>query len=354
MHKRNYTRHALLIILIVSLFMIGFFESKNLKREKLFSETKFYLGSIVELKFYCDNEISAQKIIDNVFSELKRIEEKYSFFTTSSYLSKLNLSWENPKPIDEETFYLFSLSDSVFKITRKKFDPSIGKITQYWNKLIELKNFEESGQEENDLIQKTGQRIDNHIFDHSLLKKLKASSGWEKVTLTKDRKVLFDDLYLTLDGIVQGYAADRVISILKTNGIERALVNVGGEIKVTGDNWKVGIKHPRILGQLIEKLNVDNVSIATSGDYEKFFEVNGIRYHHLIDPETSYPSNKNRSVTVITDNCAFADALSTGFFSLEPDSILNIVQNFPNIAVYIVDAKGKVHYSKNFEKFLWR
>lgn len=354
MHKESYLKSILLIIFLLALFLVGFFESKLSKKEKLFSETKFYLGSIVELKFYCNNENRAKKVINDVFTELRRIEEKYSLYIESSYLSKLNSVQTNPKPIDEETFYLLTISDSAYKITRKKFDPSIGKITEYWNKLIEFQNTATSSIEKDKLIQKTDNKSKDLIFDDEFLKDLKLNSGWENVTFTSDRKISFNDLWLTLDGIVQGYAADIAISVLKSNGIKKALVNVGGEIKVIGEDWKIGIKHPRIPEQLIEKLNVSNVSIATSGDYEKFFEFNGKRYHHLIDPETSYPSNKNMSVTVISENCALADALSTGFFSLEADTILNIVNSLPDIYVYIVDAKGRVLYSKNFEKYLWR
>ncbi len=354
MRKESYLKIILLVILLLALFLVGFFESKLSKGEKLFSETKFYLGSIVELKFHCNNENRAKKVINDVFTELRRIEEKYSSYIESSYLSKLNSVQTNPKTIDEETFFLLTICDSAYKITRKKFDPSIGRITKYWNKLIEFQNSTSSSREKDKLIQKSVNKSKDLIFDDEFLRELKFKSGWENVTFTGDRKVAFNDLWLTLDGIVQGYAADRVISVLKSNGIKKALVNIGGEIKVIGEDWKIGIKHPRIPEQLIEKLNVGNVSIATSGDYEKYFEMNGKRYHHLIDPETSYPSNKNMSVTVISENCALADALSTGFFSLDADTILNIVKSMPYISVYIIDANGSVFYSKNFEKFLWR
>jgi len=130
-------------------------------------------------------------------------------------------------------------------------------------------------------------------------------------------------------------------------------VNASGEIRVLGNNWKIGIKHPRVENELIEIVKLSNYSIATSGDYEKFIEVDGRRYHHIIDPETGYPLAKNMSVTVITKNCTFADALATGFFSLEPEIAIEITDNLDDVFVMIVDSKNQIHKSKNFEKFLW-
>lgn len=354
-HKEDsYLKISLLALFLFGLFLLGFFESKKSKSVKLFTETKFYLGSFVELKFYCNDEEKAKKVADKVFAEMERLDKKYSLFSNDSYLTKLNNSSEKIKSIDDETFYLLKLCSEAYQITDKKFDPSIGRITKYWNELIAKQNESSSQSSEDRKDYQTKKKTIEKIIDDELLKNLQDNSGWEKVTLFNDKKIALQNLWLTFDGILQGYAADRAISILKSKGIKKALVNVGGEIKVIGENWKIGIKHPRKQDELIEKLNVSNLAIATSGDYEKYFELNGKRYHHLIDPETAYPSNKNMSVTVIAENCALADALSTGFFSLEPDTILNIVKKLPDVEVYIVDIQGKIYKSNNFEKLAWR
>ncbi|MCX8057495.1 MAG: FAD:protein FMN transferase [Ignavibacteria bacterium] len=351
MRKDSQLKFSLLVIFLVGLFLIGFFESKNIKREKLYNETKFYLGSIVELKFYCSDDLKAKRISNAIFQELNRLEKKYSTHSKESYLSKLNSGYEELKTIDDETLHLLKLCDSAYRITRKKFDPSIGKITNYWNNLIEQQN-EINSKSHND-FQQVDQKQKSKIFNDELLKSFVMNSGWEKVNFAEDKKLSYQNLWLTLDGIVQGYAADRAISILKSNGINKALVNVGGEIKVLGE-WKIGIKHPRIPNEIIEKLNVKDLSVATSGDYEKFFVFNGKRFHHIIDPETGYPSNKNSSITIIAKDCAFADALSTGFFSLEPDSIIKIIESLKDVEAFIVDSQGKIYSSKGFEKYLWR
>lgn len=354
-HKKDsYLKITILSIFLVGLFLLGFFESKKSKSEKLFTETKFYLGSFVELKFYCKDEERAKKVADEVFAEMERLDKKYSLFSNDSYLTKLNNSSEKIKSIDDETFYLLKLCSEAYQITNKKFDPSIGRITKYWNELIAKQNESSSQSSEDRKDHQTKKKTIEKIVDDEFLKNLKKNSGWDKIILRNDQTISFQNLWLTFDGILQGYAADRAISILKSKGIKKALVNVGGEIKVIGENWKIGIKHPRKQDELIEKLNVSNLAIATSGDYEKYFELNGKRYHHLIDPETAYPSNKNMSVTVIAENCALADALSTGFFSLEPDTILNIVKGLPDVEVYVVDINGKIYKSNNFEKLAWR
>lgn len=353
-HKKDsYLKISLLALFLVGSFLLGFVESKKSKSEKLFTETKFYLGSFVELKFFCKDEEKAKKVADEVFTEMERLDKKYSLYSNESYLIKLNNSSEKIKSIDDETFFLLKLCREAYQITNKKFDPSIGKITKYWNELIAEQNElgSQSSYKKNFQIKKN---LKDKLIDDELLENLRRICSWEKIILSDDKKISFQNLWLTLDGILQGYAADRAISILKSNGIRRALVNVGGEIKVIGQDWKIGIKHPRMQDELIEKVNVSDLAIATSGDYEKYFELNGKRYHHIIDPETAYPSNKNMSVTVIAENCALADALSTGFFSLEPDTILNIVKKLPGVEVYVVDINGKIYRSNNFEKLVWR
>lgn len=366
MFKSNDLVKRIFFVLIVLLFfVVGFFINQKQPKEKLYQQTKLYLGSFVEVQFYCDNDDLARKAFLEVFNEIERIDRKYSFYSDESYLSQLNSVKKSEFEVDEETFYLLNLCDSVYRLTEKKFDVSIGQLTNFWKKYFESKDLMDLGDnvhknDGNFKIQNVNQqnltpKEFSHIVSSEIVRQLVLSSGWDKVKLLEGNEIYKPkNILINLDAIVQGYAADRAITVLNSLGISKALVNAGGEIKVSGTNWIIGIKHPRLEYKLIEKLNLCDWSVATSGDYEKFVEVNGKRYHHILDPSTGYPSTKNISVTVIAKNCDYADALATGFFSLEPEIALKISETLSDVFVYIVSADNKIYKSKNFEQFLWR
>ena len=109
----------------------------------------------------------------------------------------------------------------------------------------------------------------------------------------------------------------KLLKFLEKLGIKAALVNAGGEISVIGNDWIVGIQHPREINSIIKKIKIDGFTVATSGDYEQYFEVDAKGYHHILDPKTGYPSNGLQSVTIINKSNAIADALATAVFVRE-------------------------------------
>lgn len=352
MHNQSsFKKNILFALIIILFFLIGLWISNKPNGEKLYSKSKFYLGSIVEVQFYCDDEKSADHLMKVVFDEFERIDKKYSFYSSESYLAEVNSDTSSLIEVDDETFLIIKLCDSVYNITNGKFDASIGSLTKLWKKYIEGEDFSllrvSYGKDE---PEKPKLIPDEEEINYS-----KNSSGWINLRIVGENKIQkFKKFSLNFDAIIQGYAADRAIEILRSNGIEKALVNASGEIRVIGNDWRIGIKHPRNLNQLIEKVKLSNYSIATSGDYEKFIEVDGRRYHHIIDPETGFPSTKNMSVTIIAKDCALADALATGFFSLEPEEIICIADSLDDVYVFVVDSRNQIHKSRNFDKFLWR
>lgn len=353
-NNRNNVKKLIFGLIIVLSFVIGFLISQKNDTEKLYSKSKFYLGSIVEVKLYCDDEKLANQVFDKVFNEFERLDRKYSFYSNESYLAKLNSKNNSSIKIDNETSYLIKICDSVYSLTQGKFDASIGQLTNLWKKYIE-----QDEQKDFQLLKvnlkNSNQKSSSQIPAISEIIAAKNNSGWANIKLINENEIYRTrNVQLNFDAILQGYAADRAIGILKSFGIQKALVNASGEIRVIGNDWKIGIKHPRVENELIEIVKLSNYSIATSGDYEKFIEVDGKRYHHIIDPETGYPSTKNISVTVIAKDCAFADALATGLFSLEPEDAIKIINNLDDVFVFIVDSKNQIHKSKNFEKFMWR
>jgi thiamine biosynthesis lipoprotein len=156
-----------------------------------------------------------------------------------------------------------------------------------------------------------------------------------------------------LGGIAQGYIADRVAGMLRSHGFTSFVIDVSGDLRVDGRiggrPWRVGIQDPRRREQVIATLPLaDGISVVTSGDYERYFELDGRRYHHILDPATGYPAMGCRSVTVASTDTGIADALATGLFVLGPERGLALAEQLPDVEVLIVDAQGVTHTTSGF------
>lgn len=162
-----------------------------------------------------------------------------------------------------------------------------------------------------------------------------------------------DDPELDFGAWAKGYAVDRALAVLRDRHQPAGLVNAGGEVRGYGREWTVGVQHPRMPGALLVELRPGNLAVATSGDYEQFFEQDGRRYHHLLDPRTGYPARGCQSVTVLAPTCARADALATAVFVLGPDAGMDLVESLPNVECLIIDATGDRHDSSGLSEY-WR
>jgi len=150
----------------------------------------------------------------------------------------------------------------------------------------------------------------------------------------------------------KGYGVDRALAVLKEYGQTAALVDAGGEVRGYGRDWRVGVQHPRLPGSLVAGLRPGSMAVATSGDYERFFEQDGRRYHHLLDPRDGRPADGCRSVTVLARTCARADALATAVFVMGPREGMDLVERLADVECLIIDAAGERHESSGLDAYL--
>jgi len=158
---------------------------------------------------------------------------------------------------------------------------------------------------------------------------------------------------IDLGGIAKGHAVDQGIEILRQCGIQSALLSAGGDSRILGDKrgqaWMTGIRHPRQKDKFIVAIPLSNTAISTSGDYERFFIEDGVRYHHILNPASGEPAQKSRSVTVLGPDATTTDALSTALFVMGPAQALSLVETLSGIDAIIIDAGGKIHYSRGLQ-----
>lgn len=147
-----------------------------------------------------------------------------------------------------------------------------------------------------------------------------------------------------LGGIAKGYGIDAAMKVLRKHGVQHAVVNVGGDMSVLGKKhgkaWPIGIAHPRNKELALASLNLSNTCVVTSGDYERFFEVDGVRYHHILDPRTGYPSKGCMTATVVASHAEYADALATALCVLGPERAIALVEKLPRVEAIVVGLDG--------------
>jgi thiamine biosynthesis lipoprotein len=162
-----------------------------------------------------------------------------------------------------------------------------------------------------------------------------------------------EGMRIDLGGIAKGYAVDRCIGILQARGVEHAVVTAGGDTRIIGDRfgrpWIVGIRHPDDSSKVIMRMPLVDTAMSTSGDYEHYFDENGQRYHHIIDPRTGHSASKVRSATILGPTAVQTDGLSKTAFVLGADKALEIIQRLPDFDAIFVRPDGKVLYTKGLQ-----
>ncbi len=260
----------------------------------------FAMDTYMTLTAYGDN---AGKALAESEKEIKRIDAMLSTGSSDSEISKLNK--EKSLEVSEETFDLIKRAKEIGEDTGKVFDISVYPVMQAWG--FTDKNYRVPGKDE--------------LAD--LLKTVDVS----KVKLDEDKHTVAfdDDMAIDLGGIAKGYTSGRIIEIMKENGIEHALINLGGNVqtlgkKPDGSDWRVAIIDPENMENYIGGVAVSDKAVITSGGYQRFFEKNGERYFHIIDLSDGFPArNGLTSVTIVSEDGTLADALSTTLFIMGPE-----------------------------------
>jgi len=291
------------------------------------------MGTRIVVELWADEAPAGNKAIDAVIAEMERIDREMSTYKPDSEVSRVNAqAAQAPVKISAELFELLKTADAYSRTTNGAFDityASVGFLYDY--------------------------RARQKPNAQQIKSALPAVNYRHVVLDEKSRSVRFmhRNVRIDLGGIGKGHAVDRAIAILKSKGITHALVTAGGDSRILGDRfgkpWIIGIRHPDDKTKVIAKIPLADTAISTSGDYERYFDEGGTRYHHIIDPHTGRSASKVRSATILADTATRTDGLSKTAFVLGPDEAMKLYNQLGDVDAILVTLEGKVLYSKGIE-----
>jgi FAD:protein FMN transferase len=289
------------------------------------------MGTRITVELWAEDKEKAERAIDALLDEMRHIDETMSTYKPTSEVSQVNAkAADGPMKISKELFDLLTTAKEYSVITDGAFDITYASVGYMYD-------------------------FRKHIHpDEAQIDKALPAVNYRHVLLDPTNlTVQFSQKGVRIDlgGIAKGYSVDRGIDVLKSFGFTRAYVSAGGDSRIIGDRfgkpWVVGVRDPRKgEGEVIARIPLVNAAISTSGDYERFFEENGVRYHHIIDPHTGHSASKVRSATVIGPYATRTDGLSKTAFVLGPEKAMEIYNRLDDIDAIIVKLDGTVIYSK--------
>lgn len=321
--------HSLVIASAIMLW------NSSASAKQLFTEAQYHMGTRFSLTI-AEPKVShfkLKKISRLVFKEIIRIDQKYSTYKDSSVLSQLNKTAQTSAvAIDKETYDLIEFAFLMNTQSFQAFDITSEGLSRIWN--FSANPFS--------------------LPDNMDLKHYLARMGQNNIILESD-SVLLNQTTINFNAFAKGYAVDRAVEILHSNGIHNFIIDGGGDMYVSGTRWgqfwKVGIQAPQgdrneIIGRLFSKNRGE--AIVTSGNYNNFVYHNGKRYSHILDPRTGYPAQGNQSVTVVSKEAMVADALATAFMVLDIHDIKHILDQHADIECLVILNDGSRLGTKRF------
>lgn len=306
------------------------------ERQKV-EEERLAMGSRLALTAWTTDADATRRAFGEVFAEFDRLEALLSVWKPGSDVSWLNAAaGQGPVPVRHETREVLRAAGRVSEWTAGKFDVTFGALAEIWK-------FDHDQDNRVPTAVEIAERLPR--VDHTAVS---VDDGAGTATIARP------GVRVHLGGIGKGYAVARATAILRKAGLVDFLIQAGGDLYVGGiagdEPWRLGIQDPRGQGgDSFATLELTDATFSTSGDYERFFDRDGVRYHHILDPDTGQPARLARSVTIVAADATYADGLSTGVFILGPDAGMALIEQLPEVEGVIVTADNRVLVSSGLK-----
>jgi len=291
------------------------------------------MGTEVSVHVWHDDAEEGKNVVEEIFTEVVRVEGLMSTYIEDSEISKINHgAADGPVIAGDELINLILRSLDISKLTHGAFDITYDSVGQHYD-------FREQRRPDAATIEEELTRIDYRLVE---VDRLEGSV-----------RFLAPGVRINLGGIAKGYTVERAVNLLRSRGIRHAIVTAGGDSRLLGDRrgqpFMVGIRDPRNDAEVIVTIPLEDEAISTSGDYERYFEEDGKRYHHIIEPATGKPATSVHSATIVGPDAVLTDALSTSVFVLGVDQGLRLIATLPDYEAIVIDAEGRLFYSDGLQ-----
>ncbi|HLO45369.1 MAG TPA: FAD:protein FMN transferase [Leadbetterella sp.] len=295
------------------------------------------MGNRFVITVSAENSDEGESLIDEAVGEIQRIESLLTTFSENSQTNQINENaGKKAVKVELEVFELIERAQRISELTDGAFDLSYGSLDKkFWN------------------------------FDKLMTELPDSETAKEKVRLINFRNIVLDKsicsvflkvkgMRIGFGGIGKGYAADRAANLLKSKGVKSGIVNASGDLitwgnQPNGEPWAISLAHPDLPTKAFSKLNISNLAVATSGNYEKFVVIDGKKYSHTINPKTGYPVSGIKSVSIICPIAELADALATPVTIMGVEDGINLINQLNSVECVIIDDNNYVYKSDNIK-----
>ena len=322
-------RKIIWIILPIALILLAAWTSLKLRVQPL-KRTEMIMGTVVEITVIPANE----EAIKEAFDAIKKVDELMSTYKPESEVSILNRQGENH--LSPQTSQIIQEAIKFSEMTEGAFDITCRPLINLWKRA----------------------KKEAKIPTLQEIEEAKNLVSYKKIALEGDLvKLQQPGMQIDLGGIAKGWAVDKAIQALKKREVRAALVNAGGDLYALGrrglwKKWEVGIQHPRDQEKILTTIEVSDKGVATSGDYRRYFTLEGRRFSHIVDPRTGETVEEvPMSVTVVAPDATTADALATGIFVLGPEEGMRLIESLPGIEGLIVSEEMRMDSSSGWGEF---
>lgn len=304
-----------------------------MSQRTVFRKALKLMGNRFEISVVAEEEAWAMERIEAGVREIQRIEKLLTTYAEDSETNRINQqAGIVPVRVSEETFGLIERSIRISDITQGAFDLSYGSVDRrLWNFDTQMKQ----------------------LPDRRLAQKMVRLINYRNILLDRERMTVYlkeKGMRIGFGGIGKGYAAERAKAVMREMGVDSGVVNASGDLTAwgyqpDGKAWTVGIVRPDANSEIFSYLNITNMALATSGNYEKYILIDGKKYSHTIDPHTGMPVTGIKSVTVITPNAELADAMATPVMIMGIHAGLHMINQLRDMEAIIIDDDDKIYKS---------
>lgn len=330
---RGKKKYVIITIIILTLSILLFY-NRN-RREELYSQSEFFMDTLVTIKV--KDKPGAKKAVDRSFTVMKEWSAKLDRYNEHSVVNTVNRNGVNGVRVSDEIMSLFVKAERYYRLSGGAFDITVAPLLDIWG------------------FGKQEQRVPKA----ELIAQTLANINFQKMVVNYSKNLIYleEDMKIDLGGMAKGFVVDRGIKSLQEDGIKSAFINAGGNIKVLGPKyknrpWNIGIRKPRKKGEIFRDhiIGLKKGSVATSGDYERYFIEDGKRYSHLIDPRTGFPVRGMQSVTIYAPDALTADILSTAVLIMGWNEGQMLINSLPEIEGFMVENEDNIWFSKGFRE----